>query len=314
MIDSKATLLLRHGTSAEHATYTGPANEVTVDTDKKTVVVHDGTTVGGFPLARATALTGNLDNVARIGIGGAADATNKLAVNSSAVLFNNVGAGIQVKVNKNATGDTGSFLFQKAFSGRAEIGNIGDDDFQFKVSTDGAAFYEALRLSVTSSAGLVTLTGGRLKFPNTQIASSDPNTLDDYEEGSWTPGLTFGGGATSMTGAFAGAYTTIGNLVVAIGIIALTAKGSSTGSALVTGLPFTVKSSYNGGLLTTFYSGMAGLSVATTPPAPLPIIGYCTNGATTASMNLPTATGVTSLTDANFTNASNFQFVATYLR
>jgi hypothetical protein len=55
---------------------------------------------------------------------------------SSAILFNNIGNGTQVKVNKNAAGDTGSFLYQTGFSGRAEIGLCGDDDFHFKVSPD----------------------------------------------------------------------------------------------------------------------------------------------------------------------------------
>ncbi len=45
---------LRRGTTAEHATFTGVVGEVTVDTTKDTLVVHDGSTVGGYPLARAT--------------------------------------------------------------------------------------------------------------------------------------------------------------------------------------------------------------------------------------------------------------------
>lgn len=45
-------LRLRRGTTAQHSTFTGALGEVTVDTTKDTVVVHDGTTVGGFPLAR----------------------------------------------------------------------------------------------------------------------------------------------------------------------------------------------------------------------------------------------------------------------
>jgi hypothetical protein len=43
----------RRGTTAQHASFTGLNAELTVDTDKKTVVVHDGSTAGGFPLARA---------------------------------------------------------------------------------------------------------------------------------------------------------------------------------------------------------------------------------------------------------------------
>jgi len=44
----------RRGTTAQHASFTGLLAELTVDTDKKTVVVHDGTTAGGIPLVNAT--------------------------------------------------------------------------------------------------------------------------------------------------------------------------------------------------------------------------------------------------------------------
>lgn len=47
----------RRGTTAQHSTFTGLLAELTVDTDKKTVVVHDGTTAGGIPLAKESALT-----------------------------------------------------------------------------------------------------------------------------------------------------------------------------------------------------------------------------------------------------------------
>ena len=46
---------LRRGTTAEHSTFTGAVGEVTVDTDKDTVVVHDGSTAGGHPLATSLA-------------------------------------------------------------------------------------------------------------------------------------------------------------------------------------------------------------------------------------------------------------------
>ena len=47
---------IRKGTTAEHATFTGALAEITVDTDKDVVVVHDGTTAGGFPLAKETTI------------------------------------------------------------------------------------------------------------------------------------------------------------------------------------------------------------------------------------------------------------------
>ena len=43
---------LRRGTTAEHSTFTGAVGEITVDTDKDVVVIHDGATAGGFPLTR----------------------------------------------------------------------------------------------------------------------------------------------------------------------------------------------------------------------------------------------------------------------
>ena len=46
----------RRGTTAEHSTFTGAVGEVTVDTDKDTAVVHDGSTAGGFPLLKEAAV------------------------------------------------------------------------------------------------------------------------------------------------------------------------------------------------------------------------------------------------------------------
>lgn len=52
-----ATILqLRRGTTTQHSSFTGAVGEVTIDTTKDTVVVHDGTTVGGFPLAKESAI------------------------------------------------------------------------------------------------------------------------------------------------------------------------------------------------------------------------------------------------------------------
>lgn len=45
---------LRRGTTAQHASFTGLVGEVTIDTDKDTLVVHDGATAGGYPLAKAS--------------------------------------------------------------------------------------------------------------------------------------------------------------------------------------------------------------------------------------------------------------------
>lgn len=69
----------RGGTTVQHSTFTGANREITVDTDKDTLVVHDGTTIGGFPLAREsvvnTALETKVDKNATITAGTATKVT-----------------------------------------------------------------------------------------------------------------------------------------------------------------------------------------------------------------------------------------------
>jgi hypothetical protein len=96
-----------------------------------------------------------LQGLSLLGVNATADATNKLTVASEAVLFNHAGAGSQVKVNKNAAGDTASHLFQTGFSGRAEFGLAGSDDFSVKVSADGLAWHDVL--SADRSSGRMTI-------------------------------------------------------------------------------------------------------------------------------------------------------------
>jgi hypothetical protein len=85
----------RRGNTAQHASFTGLAGELTIDTQKNTVVVHDGTTAGGYPLARA-------DEVAALG---GADITAVVAGNglsggaTSGNANINVGAGAGITVN-----------------------------------------------------------------------------------------------------------------------------------------------------------------------------------------------------------------------
>jgi hypothetical protein len=96
-----------------------------------------------------------LQGLSLLGVNATADATNKLTVSSSAILFNHAGAGSQVKVNKNAAGDTASHLFQTDFSGRAEFGLTGSDDFSVKVSADGSAWHDVL--SADRASGRMTI-------------------------------------------------------------------------------------------------------------------------------------------------------------
>ena len=58
----------RRGTTSQHSTFTGAAGEITVDTDKNTAVVHDGSTAGGVPLAKSSELTAKVESLADLGV------------------------------------------------------------------------------------------------------------------------------------------------------------------------------------------------------------------------------------------------------
>ena len=95
---------------------------------------------------------GGAGSFTTVGVNATADATNKFAVASDAILLNHIGTSTQVKLNKAALANSASFLFQTGFSGRAEIGTTGDDSFHFKVSPDGATWKDALIIDKTSGA------------------------------------------------------------------------------------------------------------------------------------------------------------------
>jgi len=118
---------------------------------------------------------------------------------------------------------------------------------------------------VTTTIGVGNATpsasGSGITFPATQSASSDANTLDDYEEGTWTPTLVFSGGAGTLSyGTRVGSYTKIGR-VVYFNMGLVFNKGTASGTLdNVTGLPFTAVNSSNGGGV--YMDGMALLTGA----------------------------------------------------
>lgn len=102
------------------------------------------------------------------------------------------------------------------------------------------------RLCIVDSAGVTTFIGNTsgsgtgITFPATQDASTDANTLDDYEEGTWTPVIRGSGTAgTYETATAIGTYTKIGNRIHLFCRVTLAAvvTGGGTGYLQITGLP-----------------------------------------------------------------------------
>jgi hypothetical protein len=94
---------------------------------------------------------------------------------------------------------------------------------------------------IVSFTERVKIDADGLKFGSDTAAA---NALDDYEEGTWTMGVSFGGASVGVTYAGnTGTYTKIGRQVTVNGYLILSSKGSSSGAANITGLPFTIANS-----------------------------------------------------------------------
>lgn len=147
---------------------------------------------------------GTLQNRPFVGVNANADTTNRLTVSAPATLLNHEGAGHQLKLNKAASGDTASLLFQTGFSGRAEMGTAGTDSFSFKVSADGTTWTTALAIAADGRIGI-----GGVTSPTVALHAAGPVRVASYT----VSGLP--GAAASGAGAIAHVSNEAGGAVLA---------------------------------------------------------------------------------------------------
>ncbi len=199
----------------------------------------DGTRISGSGLAYAasmttegnTALTFGTNNTNRMTI----DTSGNLLVNASTTI--GTGGKFQVKSDLDASifkctsstayaavvvnvEATNARLMAFQYGSGASPTNVG------RITTDG------------TNIAIVNVSG--ITFPATQAASADANTLDDYEEGTWTPTIAGqSGGACAMTSGVSGVYTKIGNVVYCTcNIISWSSKTTLVGMVILSGFPF----------------------------------------------------------------------------
>ena len=180
-------LQLRGGTTAQHSTFTGALREVTVDTDKDTLVVHDGSTAGGFPLAKysdVTAISTDLVNDTTPQLGGDLD-TNGNDINFGDSDNAQFGASQDLKIFHDGSNsyvkDTGTGdLIVQGVNVRIQGATTGNNMF---VGVDNGAstlyYQNNTKLTTTSSGIDVT---GTLLADKGYIAET---TLTDGATISW---------------------------------------------------------------------------------------------------------------------------------
>lgn len=83
-----------------------------------------------------------------------------------------------------------------------------------------------------------------VEFPPAQSPSSNPNTLDDYEEGTFVPLMTSSGGGSATYSSQEGYYTKIGNTVTFVLYLGIAVNSFGVGYAYITGLPFVAAGHY----------------------------------------------------------------------
>lgn len=129
--------------------------------------------------------------------------------------------------------------------------------------------------------------------------------FDTLPGGGFTPILTFGGGSTGLIYATQqGRYFRIGNIVFFIIRIALSNKGSSTGAATISGLPYTAKDSISG----------SSFDFTSRPGAYASLVDHfiaISGGSNIISLYALNA-AATAITDSSFSNSTSFQYTGFY--
>jgi hypothetical protein len=200
-----------------------------------------------------------------------------------------------------------TILLRNVGTATAEIKTDGNLDFNIEDANRTMRFLtsntERMRITSDGYARLSTNSLG-IQFNGDTAAA---NALDDYEEGTFTPGLTFGGSSTGMT--FfdrAGVYTKIGRQVSCTIYLALTAKGSSTGEAILTGLPFT-NGNYNRGSQSPASIRFDSITYTGT------LQPYLANSSSGIRFQYVTEAGSdTTVTNSNFTDGAEMSITVTY--
>lgn len=260
----------------------------------------------GNPIPFTQVMT--LDQPGNLGLGVVPETTwnfnGRMFQISRTQLFADINTGY---LNTNATWNGGFKYIANNFAlNYAQDASLGRHIFQSAPSgAAGAAatFTQSLAFGLGTTLaleGATSAAGTGIAFPATQLPSTNPNTLDDYEEGTWTVML-FGGIPTYS--AQGGTYTKTGRVVNIRGTLGITVLGGGS-TTTMTNLPFVVSSSGN-------CQGSAKWSGSATAVAN--IVPQATASGSSITLNSTTgATATLSAANAIFQNGTVVEFSITY--
>jgi hypothetical protein len=284
----------------------------TINASTSSGLVNSADTSGILQLQTASTAALTIDASQNVGIGTASPADKLHVAISSGSL-----GGIRVQ-NTNSGGQAALSYYNDAATQKADIwwNNSGSTLNLRTLSTDPMIFYtnNSERMRVNAGAPILCLSGGStsatgtgIAFPATQSASSDANTLDDYEEGTWTPVLKFGGATTGITYSTQnGSYIKVGKNVFITLYILLSSKGSATGIASITGLPFS--NAFNPAVV-----GCCGFDVNYSLVANSGVYSLTDSGSAQILLRTHGASNYSDISNSNFNNNTGFYVATTYV-
>ena len=160
----------------------------------------------------------------------------------------NIGSEANLHLGAFSANEGGQLILQRgtSYTSASHLDNY-QNRFRILKGNDTSSTGETF--SIDMNTGVVELPFGQLKFPSTQNPSSDANTLDDYEEGSWTPTLPNGGTLTLQNAR----YVKIGQKVTVTLYVSSVSPTNNASDFLIGGLPFA-----NGGYSTYYTAGSFG--------------------------------------------------------
>ena len=211
-------------------------------------------------------------------------------------------------------GTAGDMFYNLGFEANADVFSLRSGDIDGSAN-HGLVFSAAkgspdLKLDI---GNLVIGTAGKgIDFSATANSSGSMSSelLDSYEEGTFTPTITFGNASSGITynsgGGQIGRYIKIGKLVWIHIRLAVTSKGSSTGSLKVTGLPFT---SLN---VTNYQSPLAIGYTEELAWATIPAFQIGENSTTIAGYESVSAGAAAALTDGDYENNTTIRLAGCY--
>jgi hypothetical protein len=288
---------------------------VTLNANSSTgfIATSDTSTILQLQTGGTTAVT--VDASQNVGIGVSSPESGfKLHVSGNAFVQNIAGQTVGKVVVDNADNRLvlGSYfeagVGQYSFISSTDNAETGNISLLFRTGST-----ERMRILSTGnilslSGGSTTATGTGIAFPATQSASTDVNTLDDYEEGTWTPGISFGGASVGVTySQQVGRYVKVGKQVTVNGYLYLSSKGSSTGAAKITGLPFPMAN------IASFFPGscLRANTVATTFSGAIQF--YLTPNDATVSLEYLASGTATPVQNTGINNTTDTCFSITYI-